>query len=98
MEIVVGKLSDLELEILNDILQGKIEGTKKHEMAHPTVAHIAWVNSKGMIEMGPVRWGHHGNYHTNEGTFDSWDASPFPGAWTMVPLNRIVRVRHVNAW
>lgn len=98
MEIVVGKLSLLELEILNDILDGKIEGVKKHEMAYPTVAHIAWVSEKGIIEIGPVRWGHRNNYHTNEGAFNSFDASPFPGAWTMVPTNRIVRVRHVNAW
>jgi UPF0288 family protein (methanogenesis marker protein 3) len=89
-------LSRLELEILDEILENKIEGVKKHEMDYPTVAYIVWIDN-GEVNMGPVRWAHKNNYHTNEGTFNSWSASPFPGAWTAVPISKIVRVRHINA-
>jgi hypothetical protein len=87
------ELSHLELEILNDILDNKIEGTKKHEMSYPTVAYIAWIEN-GKVEMGPVRWGHRNSMPKQ---CDRWSASPFPGAWSDVPMKDIVRVRHIDA-
>lgn len=96
MEITV-KLGALELEILEQILNKEIEGIKKHDMDYPTVAYIVWIEN-GRVEMGPVRWGHKNNYHTNEGTYHSWSASPFPGAWSAIPIFKIVRVRHIDAF
>jgi hypothetical protein len=94
--LIRSTLSRLEIEILEKILNGEIEGTKKNDMDYPTVAYIVWIDN-GEVNMGPVRWAHQNNYHTNEGVFNSWSASPFPGAWAMVPISKIVRVRHVNA-
>jgi hypothetical protein len=82
------ELSHLELTILDDILEGKIEGTYK--------AMIAWIKD-GRLEFGPCRWAYKNNYHTNDGKFDSWSASPFPGAWSIIPITQIVRVRHFEA-
>jgi hypothetical protein len=95
---VTPKLDNLELDILERIQEGKIKGRKdpRYPMADPIVGYIVWVN-EGRIEMGPVRYGYRKNIHTNEGTFDSWSASPFPGAWTMVPMSKIIRVRHAEA-
>jgi hypothetical protein len=90
-------LSPLELKIIDDILNNKIEGTKETAMSYPTVAHIVWVEN-GQVEFGRVRWGYRGNYITNDGTYDSLSASPFPGAWAMVPIFKIVRVSHVKAY
>lgn len=94
--LIKSTLGTLEMEILEKILNNEIEGIKKNELDYPTVAYIVWIEN-GRVEMGPVRWGYKYNYHTNEGTFNSWSASPFPGAWAMVPISKIVRVRHVNA-
>ena len=90
------ELSHLELEILEDILNAKIEGKKAHPRAYPEVAYIVWIED-GKIEFGPCRWGYRSNYITDTGNYASWSVSPFPGAWTMVPITRIVRVRRINA-
>lgn len=91
------ELSHLEIEILESILAGTIEGTKKNEMDYPTVAYVVWIGEDNRIEMGPCRWGHRNNYHTNNGVESSWSVSPFPGAWAMIPITKIIRVRHINA-
>jgi hypothetical protein len=94
----MSKLSWFEEEILEKILNNEIEGMRfENQMAYPTLAFAAFIYSEDEIAIGPIRWGHRNNIHTDEGSFDSWDISPFSGAWMMVPKSRILRVRHVKA-
>lgn len=96
-KLITGELSTLELEIINQILNNEYVGVKKHEMAYPTMAYIVWLEGTEIV-MGPVRWGHKNNYMHSDGNKESTlSASPFPGAWSMVPISKIVRVRHIHA-
>jgi len=100
MEIQIKQeLDNFELEILERIQNGEIKGIKDsaHPMADPTVAIITWVEN-GRIETGRCRWANRNNIITKEGRYDSWSVSPFPGAWIMITLSQIMRVRHVEAF
>ncbi len=93
------KLGDLEEETIEEILSGKIEGHKETIYDHATVAYAVWFNmNENRIEHGRVRWGHRKNWITNEGREDTLSCSPFPGAWTDVPISRIIRVTHHRAF
>jgi hypothetical protein len=53
-------------------------------------AYAVWEGREG-IEFGPVR------FRSTNGEEATYDVSPFPGAWTRVPVSRIIRVRHAQA-
>lgn len=91
-------MNKLEKEIVEKIINGEIEGSLRHPLDYPTVAYAVWKNANDEIEFGRVRWGHRNNYHTNEGVFDSLSCTPFPGAWSDVPVNRIIRISHHKAF
>lgn len=113
MEIKLRPLDSLEIETLEKILDGTIvvtpqEIARTHWMtkevtsapeAYPTKAFIVWCDEDGTIQFGKVRWAHRQNIIRADGSrHDSWSATPFPGAWTDVPRDRIVRVMHPDAF
>lgn len=77
------KLGRYELSLLQEVGENS---------ALSPYAYIAWENSDGEIEFGPVRW--KTVYRDVE---THYSASPFPGAWSNVPEGRILRVRHPDA-
>jgi hypothetical protein len=89
-------LNSFELKVLETIQLKMIKGFKQNEMSDPTVAYVVWKGKDGAIEMGPCRQAYRNNIHRNGENFDSWSVSPFPGAWIMVPLSDIIRVRHAG--
>jgi hypothetical protein len=79
------ELSAYELELLDGAI---IPNGTAHDLS--TLLYIVWQGRDG-IEFGPVRFAGTNNL----GKY--WEASPFPGAWTMVHLDRILAVRHPHA-
>lgn len=74
-------LTDYELSLLR-------EGN--HVAVEP-YAYIAWTGHDGTVEFGPVRW-----RMLSDGEL-LYSASPFPGAWTYVKEDQVLRVRHPRA-
>jgi len=106
MQINDRPLGHLGNEILDKILevQGTIrtvtvtrdhwDGSGPYEaQVWPPQAFIVWVDERGDVQFGPVRWAHRGH----QGQPDRWSASPFPGAWTDVKRDQILCVRHPEA-
>ena len=92
-------LSDYEKRIIEDIISQKNTGGILKENDYPTVAYAVWESEDGTdIDFGPVRWGNRNNIIRNEGpNMDSLSCSPFPGAWAMIPIDKIIRIRHWRA-
>lgn len=62
-------------------------------LGHETVV-IAWVSQDlGTLDMGVVRGAQRGTHRDGE-TWEYFEASPFPGAWTRVTREEILTVRH----
>lgn len=55
-------------------------------------ALIVWIDEDGLHQMGAVRGRRPAGYGGRRQ--DMLDASPFPGAWCEVPINRVLIVRH----
>ncbi len=94
-------LSNLEKKIIEDILSQKNTGKILKENAYPTVAYAVWQAENGSddIDFGPVRWGNRNNIIREDGSqLDSLSCSPFPGAWAMIPVDKIIHIRHWRAF
>ena len=63
------------------------------QLSHES-AIIVWVSEFGLA-MGAVRARHAAG--TNGWTVDTFEATPFPGGWGYVPIDRILLVRHPQA-
>jgi hypothetical protein len=92
------KLAAFEKELISDIVDRNIEFVKSDD-SYPTVAYAVWIDTDSNIEFGRVRWGYKNNIHSADGTTeDSISASPFPGAWSVVPVSKVIRIRHAEAF
>lgn len=83
----MGKLSDLEVEILHKDVKGNL------------LAYAVWEGRDG-IQMGPVRRRRERSaLERGQGGVSryGYDCSPFPGRWAEVDESRILRVRDLGA-
>lgn len=92
-QIIAPALMAFERELLESVFTPS-RATTDPNGAYPVRCVATWIDDLNQIQTGPVRWGMRGNIHP--GARDSVSASPFTGAWSMVPLDRIVRVRSVS--
>lgn len=90
--IKVHPLSDVEIRILDRAFTE----ARSERMVEATVCVITWIDVDNFVQSGRVRWGTRGNFQP--GARDSVSASPFPGAWSNVPVERIISVRQLESF